>query len=198
MKKIEFTKHSGDDRFIRVTSDDGLINDINFMQGNDDDALEMLMESKANLKLTRWLQLRGVVGRFLPLDYDQLNNGLWLYYSMFIDKQTKKTLIDGVEWCEINGLWYNSETLEAVESLPKNGTILNLPKEQRDIIIKALRLYSDCYNRFNQLPTDNEAEEIFDLNTLIGLMHYNVEVSINKNDSDNFVFEHGVDLPIYL
>jgi hypothetical protein len=198
MKKIEFTTHVPDDRIIRVSSENGIITDINFIQGTTDYDFNELAKWFTNTELTQWLHQRGI-GNQLPIDYVDLNHGIWIWLWMTNEDPKPTREIDGVKWYwhESDKLWYNSETLYVKEHLPTDDVVLKLPKGQRDIIIKALQFYGECYNRFNQVPTDTEAYEMFDIRTLVGLMHYYVEVSMDSNDADNFTANHGIDLPNY-
>jgi hypothetical protein len=198
MKKIEFTTHVPDDRIIRVSSQNGVITDINFIQGTTENDFNDLAKWFTNTELTQWLHQRGI-GNQLPIDYVDLNHGIWIWLWMTNGDPKPTKEIDGVKWYwhELDEVWYNSETLYVEEDLPSDDVVLKLPKGQRDIIIKALRFYGECYNRFNQVPTDKEYYEMFDIRTLVGLMHYDVDVRIKGDDVDGFTAIHGIDLPNY-
>lgn len=198
MKTITITTHEADDRLIRVISDGNEVADVQFMQGTDKFALDMISDWKPNTELTQWLHQRGI-GNQLPLDYVDLNHAIWIWLWMTNEDPKPTREIDGVKWYwhELDEVWYNSETLYVEEDLPSDDVVLKLPREQRIIIIKALRFYGECYNRFNQVPTDTEAYEMFDIRTLVGLMHYDVDVRIKGDDVDGFTAIHGIDLPNY-
>lgn len=198
MKTITITTHEAEDRLIRVISDGNEVADVQFMQGTDKDALDMISDWKPNAELTQWLHQRGIAKQ-MPLDYDQLNKAIWIWFWLTNEDRKETAIVDGVEWMYHEGrkVWYNCNTLETSKEMPLNGRVFTLPRGQRDIIIKALRFYGECYNRFNQVPTDTEAYEMFDIRTLVGLMHYYVEVSMDSNDADNFTANHGIDLPNY-
>lgn len=198
MKKITISTHEADDRLIRVSSENGVITDINFIQGTTYSDFNDLAKWFTNTELTQWLHQRGIAKQ-MPLDYDKLNDAIWLWFWLTNEDRKETAIVDGVEWMYHEGrkVWYNCNTLETSKEMPLNGRVFTLPRGQRDIIIKALRFYGECYNRFNQVPTDTEAYEMFDIRTLVGLMHYYVEVSMDSNDADNFTANHGIDLPNY-
>jgi len=198
MKTITISTHEAEDRLIRVISDGNEVADVQFMQGTDKDALDMISDWQPNTELTQWLHTRGIAKQ-MPLDYDQLNKAIWIWFWLTNEDRKETTIVDGVEWMwhEYDKVWYNCNTLEASKEMPLNGRVFTLPKEQRDLIIKALRFYGECYNRFNEVPTLNEQNEIIALKELIGLMHYHVEVSMDSNDADNFTTNHKVNLPNY-
>ena len=172
MKTITISTHEADDRLIRVISDGKEVADVQFMQGTDKDALDMISYWKPNTELTQWLHQRGIAKQ-MPLDYDQLNDAIWIWFWMTNEDSKIPIIVDGVEWMWHEGrkVWYNCNTLETSNDLPLKRRVFTLPKGQRDIIIKALQFYGECYNRFNQVPTDTEAYEMFDIRTLVGLMH---------------------------
>lgn len=198
MKKIEFTTHVSDDRIIRVSSENGVITDINFIQGTTEYDFNDLAKCGVNPEMTQWLHQRGI-GNQLPLDYVDLNHGIWIWLWMTNEDPKPTREIDGVKWYwhENDEVWYNSETLYIAEDLPSNDVVLKIPMTQRDIIIKALAFYRECYRKFNEVPTDKEDYEIFDIHTLIALMSYDLDVRIKGDDVDVFTARHGVDLPDY-
>lgn len=203
MKTTTITTHEADDRLIRVMSNGNEVADVQFMQGTDKFALDMISDWKPNTELTQWLHTRGIAKQ-MPLDYDQLNKVIWIWFWLTNEDPKPTREIDGVKWYwhESDNLWYNSETLYVKEHLPSDDVVLKLPKEQRYIIMNALAFYRDCYRKFNEgkfneVPNDKEDYEIFDIHTLIALMSYDLDVRIKGDDVDVFTARHGVDLPDY-
>jgi hypothetical protein len=72
-----------------------------------------------------------------------------------------------------------------------------LPDAQKKLIKKALEFYLNQYKTFNQVPTDTEGYEIFDLMTLQALCNYEVEIKLTEHEVENFTHANGIDLPIY-
>jgi hypothetical protein len=73
-----------------------------------------------------------------------------------------------------------------------------IPELQKEIIKEALRYYLDQYNHFNCDPTDREDDKIFDLGTLLALMNYDVSIELTREETDNFAYTQGIDLPNYI
>ena len=83
-----------------------------------------------------------------------------------------------------------------------------IPKEQREIIKRALESYQKTLgiiiakhdaedNKSSNIIADNLNHEHFDTIGLIGMMNYDVEIALPKEDRDRFSFIHGVDFPEY-
>tara|TARA_R110002074_G_scaffold51280_2_gene129767 strand:+ start:55002 stop:55547 length:546 start_codon:yes stop_codon:yes gene_type:complete len=74
-----------------------------------------------------------------------------------------------------------------------------LPKGSKEIIIKALRSYQHSLHvigsgRPTPLFDDNMNNEHFDCYGLIGMMNYDVEITLSKQDVEDFG-QHNVDFP---
>jgi hypothetical protein len=82
--------------------------------------------------------------------------------------------------------------------LVQNNNQVVLPSGQAFLIKKALLYYIEQSNKFNASPNDNEAYEKFDMQTLAAMMNYEISVSINEGQRENFASKHGVDFPIYV
>ena len=72
-----------------------------------------------------------------------------------------------------------------------------IPLEQRKLIQKALKFYVEQSTKFNSVPTDTEAYELFDMNQLSALMSYGVTINLSEHDKRYFTSTHGIDLPSY-
>ena len=72
-----------------------------------------------------------------------------------------------------------------------------IPLEQRKLIQKALDFYVEQSNKFNSVPTDTEAYELFDMTQLSNLMQYGVYLGLSEEDKGNFTRRHK-DLPSYV
>jgi hypothetical protein len=71
-----------------------------------------------------------------------------------------------------------------------------LPKGSRDIIIKALQSYKHSLEVMNCGEYDTLSNEHFDCYGLIGLMNYDVEVTLSKQDVEDFG-QYNVDFPMF-
>lgn len=78
----------------------------------------------------------------------------------------------------------------------KESTLI--PESQRSIIKKALAFYLSQYKTFNQVPTDTEGFEMFDLAQLEALMNYDIKVELTAKEKEKFASKHGIDFPIYI
>ena len=73
-----------------------------------------------------------------------------------------------------------------------------LPKGSREIIIKALKCYQHSLEVIGNGFDDNMSREDFDCYGLIGMMNYDVEISLPEKDKENFVhLGYNVDFPIF-
>tara|TARA_R110001592_G_scaffold99110_1_gene282443 strand:+ start:361 stop:897 length:537 start_codon:yes stop_codon:yes gene_type:complete len=73
-----------------------------------------------------------------------------------------------------------------------------LPKGSREIIIKALKCYQHSLKVIGAGFDDNMNSEDFDCYGLIGMMNYDVEISLPEKDKENFFhLEYNVDFPIF-
>ena len=79
----------------------------------------------------------------------------------------------------------------------QNEQMYTIPSSQLALIQKALKYYVEQSNKFNSLPTESEAYELFDMNQLRMMMNYEISITISEEDKNNFAFKHGVDFPIY-
>lgn len=71
-----------------------------------------------------------------------------------------------------------------------------LPKGSREIIIKALKCYQHSLEVIGNGFDDNMSREDFDCYGLIGMMNYDVEISLPEKDKENFVhLGYNVDFP---
>ena len=71
-----------------------------------------------------------------------------------------------------------------------------LPKGSREIIIKALKTYQHSLDIIGAGFDDNMNNEHFDCYGLIGMMDYDVEVTLSKQDVEDFG-QHNVDFPMF-
>ena len=71
-----------------------------------------------------------------------------------------------------------------------------LPKEGREIITKALQSYQHSLELMNCEEYDSLNDEHFDCYGLIGLMQYDVEISLPKEIKECFVSKYNVDFPM--
>lgn len=69
-----------------------------------------------------------------------------------------------------------------------------LPKGSREIIIKALKCYQHSLEIIGGGFDDNMSREDFDCYGLIGMMNYDVEITLSKQDVEDFG-QHNVDFP---
>ena len=77
-----------------------------------------------------------------------------------------------------------------------------LPKEQRELIIKALESYQHTIHLAIERHEANNLgdvlnHDVFDITGLIGMMKYDVEIALPKEHKDTFASRHGVDFPEY-
>lgn len=78
-----------------------------------------------------------------------------------------------------------------------------LPIAQKDIIIKSLRqrekYLKGIIDEFkgNVIPEDIH-HELFDIITLIGMLKYDVVVSMTEKENEQFTSKNGVDYPKYV
>ena len=72
-----------------------------------------------------------------------------------------------------------------------------LPKEGREIITKALQSYQHSLELMNCEEYDSLNDEHFDCYGLIGLMQYDVEISLPKEIKECFVSKYNVDFPMF-
>ena len=78
---------------------------------------------------------------------------------------------------------------------------VNLPKQQKQIIVDALRAYQTT---IRSLISPTESQELihkdFDMTCLIGMfkdINIDIRVELPEALHDGFVHKHGVDFPIY-
>ena len=71
-----------------------------------------------------------------------------------------------------------------------------LPKGSREIIIKALKTYQHSLDIIGNGFDENMNNEHFDCYGLIGMMDYDVEVTLSKQDVEDFG-QHNVDFPMF-
>jgi|TARA_B110000259_G_scaffold107468_2_gene123208 hypothetical protein len=71
-----------------------------------------------------------------------------------------------------------------------------LPKGQKEIIRKALNLYKQSIEGFDQHYDEIEYRK-HDLISLIAFLDYDLSVTLSKDMKDKFAFLHGVDFPEY-
>ena len=71
-----------------------------------------------------------------------------------------------------------------------------LPKGSREIIIKALKTYQHSLDIIGNGFDDNMNNEHFDCYGLIGMMEYDVEVTLSKQDVEDFG-QYNVDFPMF-
>jgi len=105
------------------------------------------------------------------------------YAEKYTDLNWQDTVNDSIYLYEQAFLWQQTNII--------------LPNSQKKIIQKALKYYLKQYKTFNQIPTDTEEYEMFDLMTLKALFNYDVEIKLNKNEAENFTQMNGIDLPNY-
>ncbi len=105
------------------------------------------------------------------------------YAEKYTDLNWQDTVNDSIYLYEQAFLWQQTNII--------------LPNSQKKIIQKALKYYLKQYKTFNQIPTDTEEYEMFDLMTLKALFNYDVEIKLNKNEAENFTQVNGIDLPNY-
>jgi hypothetical protein len=105
------------------------------------------------------------------------------YAEKYTDLNWQNTVNDSIYLYEQAFLWQQTNII--------------LPNSQKKIIQKALKYYLKQYKTFNQIPTDTEEYEMFDLMTLKALFNYDVEIKLNKNEAENFTQMNGIDLPNY-
>jgi hypothetical protein len=73
-----------------------------------------------------------------------------------------------------------------------------LPKGSRDIIIKALKTYQHSLDIIGNGFDDNMNNEHFDCYGLIGMMNYDVEISLpNEIKEECFASKYNVDFPMF-
>jgi hypothetical protein len=73
-----------------------------------------------------------------------------------------------------------------------------LPKDCREIITKALKMYQHSLELMDCGEYDILNNEHFDIYGLIGLMKYDVEITLPLEDKENFVhLGNNVDFPLY-
>jgi hypothetical protein len=75
---------------------------------------------------------------------------------------------------------------------------IKLPKEQAKIIKKALDFYVETSKKLNEVPTDTENYELYDMEQLSAMMNYEVSVSLSTRDYINFESKHGINFPTYI
>jgi len=73
-----------------------------------------------------------------------------------------------------------------------------IPSDQCKLIQKALDFYVEQSKKFNSVPTDTEAYEMFDMTQLSALMNYSVNFKLSADDQGLFTRRHGIDLPSYV
>ena len=105
------------------------------------------------------------------------------YAEKYTDLNWQDTVNDSIYLYEQAFLWQQTNII--------------LPNSQKKIIQNALKYYLKQYKTFNQMPTDTEEYEMFDLMTLKALFNYDVEIKLNKNETENFTQMNGIDLPNY-
>lgn len=77
-----------------------------------------------------------------------------------------------------------------------------LPQSQKDIILKSLLLREAHLKKliedFKGHSLEEEfAREVFDITTLIGMMKYDVSVTMTEKEQGEFTAYNGVDYPEY-
>jgi hypothetical protein len=76
--------------------------------------------------------------------------------------------------------------------------LVKLPKSQCSIIKKALDFYVETSKKLNEVPTDTENYELYDMEQLSAMMNYEVSVSLSTKDYINFESKHGINFPTYI
>jgi hypothetical protein len=74
---------------------------------------------------------------------------------------------------------------------------ITLPSEQTLLVRKAIRYYIQCINKFSDILTDTQENELYDLNQLEAMFNYQVSVEMTDYELNNFCIKHGVDYPDY-
>ena len=114
----------------------------------------------------------------------ELSNIFKRYSKKYADLDWKDRVNKSIELYQQAFLWQQTNII--------------LPTSQKKIIQKSLEFYLNQYKKFNQDPTQNEGHEIFDIITLQALFNYNIEISLNEYEIENFTHINGVDLPKYI
>jgi hypothetical protein len=80
-----------------------------------------------------------------------------------------------------------------------------LPKEQVAIIIKALEQRHEYLSKVAKDLEDNDYDvpqiyfhELFDLRTLMAMMHHKVDISLSLVEHENFTSKYGIDYPKHI
>jgi len=77
---------------------------------------------------------------------------------------------------------------------------INLPQSQRDIIVKALKVYQTAL-RMLEDKTDNQEYTDFDITALTGMFKdsdVDLRIELDEDVHNSFVHRHGVDFPMYI
>ena len=86
---------------------------------------------------------------------------------------------------------------------PMNKEMRNtvkLPQTQKDIIVKALKVYQTALRTVEDMRVDQEYTD-FDITTLTGIFKdsdVDVRIELDEEVHNSFVHRHGVDFPIYV
>lgn len=73
-----------------------------------------------------------------------------------------------------------------------------LPKGSRELIIKALKSYQYALEVIGNGFDDNMNREHFDCYGLLGMMNYDVEITLPEKDKENFIhLGYNTDFPIF-
>ena len=78
---------------------------------------------------------------------------------------------------------------------------INLPQDQQDIVVDALKTYQKAIGSVLPSNDDTIRDKHFDLNSLIGMFkdkEIEIRIEMDEDVHDSFVHRgHGVDFPIY-
>ena len=68
-----------------------------------------------------------------------------------------------------------------------------IPSEQTLLVRKAIRYYIECTERFCDMLTDAQENELFDLKQLEAMLNYEVSVEMTDYELNDFCAKHGID-----
>jgi len=77
---------------------------------------------------------------------------------------------------------------------------INLPQSQRDIIVKALKVYQTALRTLED-KTDYQEHTDFDITALTGMFKdsdVDLRIELDEEVHNSFVHRHGVDFPMYI